>query len=84
MPAHVPSVRVRSDSDIDVIDTRMSQPGLVEAHNRRPWLSMNLLVAGVIFAVLMLVAREVSIAFHLPWLDPRAFLDKVASSFTRP
>jgi len=84
MPAHVPSVRVRSDSDIDVIDTRMSNPGLVEAQDRRPWVSTNLLIGCVFFAVLMLIAREISIAFHLPWLDPRAFLDRVASSLTRP
>jgi hypothetical protein len=84
MPAHVPSVRVRSDSDVDMIDSRISQPGMVEAHKRRASLSTNLLIAGVVFAVLMLVAREISIAFHVPWLDPRALLEKLTSLRTRP
>jgi hypothetical protein len=29
------------------------------------------------FAVLLLVAREISFAFHIPWLEPRAMLDKL-------
>jgi hypothetical protein len=78
IPEDVPSVRVRSDSDIELMDTRMSEAGIVPARRRRRRsLSSSLLIAGVIIAVAMLVAHELALVLHLPWLDPRSLLTKI-------
>jgi hypothetical protein len=71
IPADVPSVRVRSDSDVELMDTRMSEAGIIPARHRRRSLSSTLLIIGVTIAVAMLVAHELALALHLPWLDPR-------------
>jgi hypothetical protein len=71
MPDEIPSVRVRSDSDVELMDTRMSDHGLVPARMRRRSLSSTLLIAGVVIAVVMLVTHELALVLHLPWLDPR-------------
>jgi hypothetical protein len=73
IPADVPSVRVRSDSDVELMDTRMSEAGIVPARSRRRALSTTLLIVGVTIAVLMLVTHELALALHVPWLDPRNF-----------
>jgi len=70
IPADVPSVRVRSDSDIELMDTRMSEAGIVPARRRRS-LSSALLIAGATIAVMLLLTHELALALHLPWLDPR-------------
>jgi hypothetical protein len=78
MPEDVPSVRVRSDSDVELMDTRMSDAGLVPAarrHHRS--LTSTLLIFGVTIAVAMLVTHELALALHLPWLDPRPLLLKL-------
>jgi hypothetical protein len=72
IPADVPSVRVRSDSDVELMDTRMSEAGILPARRRRRSLSSTLLLVGVAIAVTMFVAHELALAFHLPWLDPRS------------
>jgi hypothetical protein len=78
MPGEVPSVRVRSDSDIELMDTRMSDAGLVPARRRRRRsLSSELLIAGVVIAVAMLVAHEVALTLHLAWLDPRTLFGRL-------
>jgi hypothetical protein len=79
MPGEIPSVRVRSDSDVELMDTRMSDAGLVPARRRRrsSSLSSNLLIAGVIIAVAMLVAHEVALTLHLAWLDPRTLFGRL-------
>jgi hypothetical protein len=78
MPADVPSVRVRSDSDVELMDTRMSDAGLVPArHRHRRSFSSNLLIAGVILAVAMLVLHEVALSLHLAWLDPRTLFGRL-------
>ncbi len=77
IPEDVPSVRVRSDSDVELMDTRMSEAGIVPARRRRRSLSSSLLIAGVVIAVAMLVAHELALVLHLPWLDPRSFLLKI-------
>jgi hypothetical protein len=70
IPADVPSVRVRSDSDIELMDTRMSEAGIVPARRRRS-LSSTLLIVGATIAVMLLLTHELALALHLPWLDPR-------------
>jgi hypothetical protein len=78
IPADVPSVRVRSDSDIELMDTRMSDAGLVPAaRRRRRSLSSSLLLIGAVIAVAMLVTHELALALHLPWLDPRTLFLKL-------
>ena len=39
IPADVPSVRVRSDSDVELMDTRMSEAGILPGRQRRRALS---------------------------------------------
>ena len=73
----MPSVRVRSDSDIELMDTRMSEAGILPGRKRRRSLSSTLLIVGVTIAVAMLVAHELALALHLPWLDPRNLFIKL-------
>jgi hypothetical protein len=77
IPADVPSVRVRSDSDVELMDTRMSEAGIVPRRSRRRSLSTDLFLAGVLIALTMLLLHEVALAAHLPWLDPRNFFEKL-------
>jgi hypothetical protein len=76
IPADVPSVRVRSDSDVELMDTRMSEAGILPRRERGRSLSTTLLIVGLTLAVAMLVAHELALALHLPWLDPRNFFLK--------
>jgi hypothetical protein len=77
IPADVPSVRVRADSDIDLIVTHPSGAPYPEPESRRTSLAVKLLVMVVVLAVLLFVAHEIAVAFHLPWLDSKSLLRKL-------
>jgi hypothetical protein len=79
IPIDVPSVRERSDSDVELMDSRISDPGLVHPRQRSRPIGKTLLWATITVAVLLFTAHEVSIAFHRPLLDPVSLLRKVVS-----
>jgi hypothetical protein len=80
IPADVPSVRVRADSDIDLmIVTHPSGAPYPEPEARRVSFAVKLLVMVIVVAVLLFVAHEVAVALHLPWLDSKRLLEKLPS-----
>jgi hypothetical protein len=77
IPADVPSVRLRADSNVDLIVTHPSGFADAGQEPRRRSLVATLLVVAIATAVLLFVAHEIAITFHLPWLDPKAVLHKL-------
>ena len=75
IPADVPSVRVRAESDVDLV----VMDGAEEAGNRRRSLTTSLLIAAIGFTVLLFVAHEIAAVLHLHWLDPGILLQKIRS-----
>ena len=78
IPTDVPSVRVRADSDVDLIVTHPSGAPY-ETDLRRMSLAVKLLILVVVVAVLVVVAHEITVAVHLPWFDSRTLLGKLPS-----
>ena len=78
IPTDVPSVRVRADSDVDLIVTHPSGAPYETEPRRMPF-SVKLLIMVVVVAVLVVVAHEITIALHLPWFDSKTLLGKLPS-----
>jgi hypothetical protein len=76
IPAEVPSVRVRSDSDIELMEGAVHTPGVITIARRR--LSSGFFIACATIAVLMLVTHELALVLRLPWLDVQHLFVKLA------
>jgi hypothetical protein len=79
IPTDVPSVRVRADSDVDLIVTHPSGAPYYETEPHRMPLAVKLLIMVIAVAVLVVVAHEITVAFHMPWFDSKTLLGKLPS-----
>jgi hypothetical protein len=75
IPAEVPSVRVRSDSDIELMEGAAQAPDMTFGRRR---LSSSFFIVCASIAVLMLVTHELALVLRLPWLDVQHLLVKLA------
>jgi hypothetical protein len=79
IPADVPSVRMRFDSDVELKDTRSSQLQILEAPvPRGASMLTKVLTAAIVLTVLVLTLHEIAVVFHMPRLDPANLLHKLA------
>jgi len=74
IPADVPSVRVRAESDLNLIVMHGDENE--ESGLRRRSFTTSLLIAAIGFTVLLFVAHEIAVAFHLHWLDPETLVQR--------